>query len=71
MKQADIKSVTKQLSLYQVPVASIRYASEGNPIAIKNSGSVAEVLRNNWEPGTLEAYESFYLVLQKKKMQAI
>lgn len=63
MKQAEIKTVTAQLGLYKVPVASLHYASEGTPIKIKNSQEIADMLRNNWEPGTLEANESFYLVL--------
>ena len=64
MKQADIKTVTEQLGLYKVPVASIHYASEGSLVPpIKNSQEIIDMLRNNWEQGTIEAHESFYLVL--------
>ena len=63
MKQSDIKAISKQLNLYKVPVAFLHYASEGSPIPIKNSEEIVDVLRNNWEPGTMEANESFYLVM--------
>jgi len=63
MKQADIRQVKEQLKAHKVPVASIHYVEEGEPKPIRNSTEVSEMLRENWEQGTIEAHESFYLVL--------
>lgn len=63
MKQADIKQVNEQLRLYGVPKASLHYANEGMSHAVRNSQEVTDLLRTNWEPGTLDAHESFYVLL--------
>lgn len=63
MKQSDIKQVKAQLKVAKVPVASLHFVQEGEPTPIQNSTQVSELLRANWEQGTIEAHESFYLVL--------
>jgi len=63
MKQIEIKQVKEQLTLYGVPQATLHYVNDGMNEPIKNSQEVTDMLRNNWEPGTLEAHESFYLIL--------
>lgn len=66
MKQSEIKQVKEQLTTYRVPIASISYSNIGDKTQIKDSKSVFDVLISNWEPGTLGANESFYIILMNR-----
>lgn len=63
MKQSDIKAVKQQLTLYGVPQASLTFVSEGEKKKIHNSDEMASILEHNWEAGTIDATESFYVAL--------